>query len=86
MAMQHTYVTKKGHETEMVTPLKMIRQKCLECSNWQPSEVRACPIKDCALYVFRFGKSGMTRDLTDEQREAQRERLQENMMKMENIA
>ena len=83
MAMRHTYETKTGHETGMVTPLRMIRQKCLECSSWQPSEVRECPMTDCALYVFRFGKSGMTRDLTDEQREGIKNRLQEGKCRAE---
>ena len=68
MAILHRYVTKKEHTTKNVTPLQMIRQKCLECSNWQPSEVRLCPIPDCALYPFRFGKSGLTRTLTEEQK------------------
>jgi len=27
-----------------------IRIKCLECCNWQPSEVRRCQIRDCALW------------------------------------
>lgn len=38
------------------TPLKAIRAKCLECSNEQPSEVKECPIKSCALWEYRFGK------------------------------
>lgn len=37
------------------SPLKSIREKCLECSNRQPSEVNNCPIEDCALYLYRFG-------------------------------
>lgn len=38
-----------------LTPVKAIRQKCLECSNGQRIEVRLCPIKDCALYGYRMG-------------------------------
>ena len=37
------------------TPLKAIRQKCLECSNGSSHEVRLCPINDCALYEYRSG-------------------------------
>ena len=38
-----------------MTPIKAIRAKCLECSNGQYSEVRACPATDCPLYAYRFG-------------------------------
>ena len=41
----------------MVTPLKAIRAKCLDCSNNQPSEVRHCVIPGCALYALRFGRN-----------------------------
>ncbi len=40
-----------------LTPLKAIRQKCLECSCGSSHEVNLCPITDCALYEFRFGKN-----------------------------
>jgi len=39
------------------TPLKAIRLKCLDCSNNSPCEVRLCPIKNCPLYLYRFGKN-----------------------------
>lgn len=39
-----------------LTPVKAIRQKCLECSSFQPSEVRKCDILDCPLYPYRLGK------------------------------
>ena len=38
-----------------ITPLKAIRRKCLDCSNFQPSEVRECEITDCPLFNYRFG-------------------------------
>lgn len=38
-----------------LTPLRAIRQKCLDCSNGQFIEVRECPIKTCALYGYRMG-------------------------------
>jgi len=40
-----------------MTPLKAIRAKCLECSNGQPKEVRFCPVEDCQLFYYRFGKN-----------------------------
>ncbi len=44
---------KKG---EVLTPIKSIRAKCLDCSNNQYSEIKDCPIRDCALYPYRLGK------------------------------
>ena len=35
--------------------LKVIRQKCLDCSCFQPSEVRECPITACSLWPYRLG-------------------------------
>lgn len=43
-------------EMKILTPIKAIRKKCLECSNNQYSEIRYCPIKECALYPYRMGK------------------------------
>jgi hypothetical protein len=40
----------------MSTPIKSIRLKCLDCCSNSPKEVALCPIKDCALYPYRFGK------------------------------
>ena len=38
------------------TPLQAIRAKCMDCSNYQPKEVRFCTVPDCALYPYRMGK------------------------------
>lgn len=40
-----------------MTPLKAIREKCLDCSAQQPSEVKHCPVTKCALWPFRLGKN-----------------------------
>lgn len=40
-----------------MTPLKAIREKCLDCSAQQPSEVKHCPVTTCALWPFRMGKN-----------------------------
>ena len=39
----------------IISPLKAIRKKCLDCSCDSVKEVRLCLIKSCALYPFRFG-------------------------------
>ena len=38
------------------TPLKAIRQKCLDCSGFSVKEVRECPAIDCSFYPLRMGK------------------------------
>ena len=38
------------------TPIKSIRKKCLDCSGGSPKEVRLCPVIECALYPYRFGR------------------------------
>lgn len=39
----------------MLTPMKAIRAKCLDCTINQPQEVRLCPCEDCPLYPYRMG-------------------------------
>jgi hypothetical protein len=46
----------------MVTPLKAIRLKCIDCSAYQPKEVRECPDKECPLFNYRMGKREKSRD------------------------
>ena len=40
---------------EMLSPLKAIRAKCLDCCAEQPSEVRLCPSEKCPLWPYRMG-------------------------------
>lgn len=65
---------------ESASPLKRIRQYCLQCSGDSSSEVKNCPIQTCPLYDLRFGKSGRTRTMTDEQKQAAAERLKSARM------
>lgn len=65
----------------MITnPIKAIRAKCLECNCENPNGVRECPITDCALYPFRFGKNPYRtkRELSEEQKAVLAERLRNN--------
>lgn len=39
-----------------MTPMRAIREKCRDCTCGQTKEIRLCPIKDCPLWLFRFGK------------------------------
>ena len=36
--------------------LQAIRRKCLDCSCFQPSEVRECPLSTCDLWPYRLGR------------------------------
>ena len=38
------------------TPIKSIREKCLDCTNGSRKEIRLCAVVQCALYPYRFGK------------------------------
>lgn len=44
---------KAGHERK--SPMKAIREKCLDCCCGQQSEIRACQSVKCALWPFRSG-------------------------------
>lgn len=72
MAVEHIFIGRDGPETKTLTPVKAIRKKCLECSNFSSMEIDQCPVTDCPLYPFRFGKipgyKGVKRVLSDEQR------------------
>lgn len=41
----------------IITPLKAIRLKCLDCSGYKALEVKNCVILDCPLHKYRFGKN-----------------------------
>ena len=57
MAVEHTFLYKDGYtKTRKLTGMSAIREKCMECSNWQYSEVAKCNCPDCALFPFRFGR------------------------------
>jgi len=63
---------------EKLSPLKTIRKYCLTCCCESANEVKLCPAKDCALYDYRFGKTGRTRELSDEKRKELGDRLMAN--------
>ena len=68
---------------DIKSPLKAIRAKCLDCCFDQPSEVKLCPVSGCPLYPFRFGKNPFRakRELTDDQKEMLRQRLEIGLAK-----
>ena len=44
------------YQTKRVNRSKAIRHYCLECSGFQPKEVRLCPSVSCPLWRYRTGK------------------------------
>lgn len=47
-----------GHEPK--TPMKAIREKCLDCCCGSADEVRKCEATDCPLWPFRSGRHPYT--------------------------
>ena len=44
----------------ILTPLKAIRAKCLDCSAGSDKEVRECRATSCPLHPYRMGKRPST--------------------------
>lgn len=40
----------------ILTPLRTIRLKCMDCSGDCRKEVELCPVSRCSLWPYRFGK------------------------------
>lgn len=63
---------------EIKSPLKAIRAKCLDCCCDNANEVKLCPVDECPLHTFRFGKNPFRkRELTEEQKKLVAERFKE---------
>lgn len=41
---------------KVLTPIKAIRAKCMDCTCYQPKEIRECRIITCALWPYRMGR------------------------------
>ncbi len=50
-----------------MTPIRAIRQKCVDCCAGQSKEIRLCPIKKCPLYPYRMGHRPKAEDLPAEE-------------------
>lgn len=63
-------------ERKPLSTIKAIRAKCLDCATTS-NEVRLCPVKQCPIWVYRFGKNPYRkgREWTEEERRAVAERL-----------
>ena len=67
------------------SPLKAIREKCVECMGGRESDgyvkrISECVSPDCPTYAFRFGKNPYhIQNLTAEQRKERGERLKSSV-------
>lgn len=43
-------------DDKVLTPVRAIRKKCLECSG-RPKEIRLCQEQECPLFEFRLGRN-----------------------------
>ena len=50
---------------ELLTPVRAIRAKCLDCTGNQPKEVRLCPSYYCSLWPYRAGHRPTQKTYTD---------------------
>ena len=51
---------------KVLTPIKAIRAKCLDCCCGQFIEVRECTIETCPLHPYRMGHRPKIDKLVDE--------------------
>ena len=66
-------------DTRILTPIKAIRAKCMDCMCDSHVEIKLCPITDCSLYPYRFGTNpNIKREYTEEQKQAMTAHLRKN--------
>lgn len=61
-----------AYEGTVLTPIRAIRARCLDCSGFIPSEVRHCFLPGCVLHPYRMGKNP---NISAETREKARQRI-----------
>ena len=52
---------------KILTPLKAIRAKCLDCCCGNKKEVRECTLEKCTLHPYRMGKRPKLDEQVDEE-------------------
>lgn len=46
----------------VLTPIKAIRAKCIDCCCGDKKEVRECSITECSIWPYRLGKRPVKSD------------------------
>jgi predicted Fe-Mo cluster-binding NifX family protein len=57
------------------TPMQAIKNKCMDCCNFQRKELYLCQVKGCPLWPFRKGRKPVKRQVSEEFRAAASERF-----------
>lgn len=68
----------------MLTPMKAIRAKCLDCCCGSSEEVKLCPCEDCPLHEYRFGHKPYVNHEMTPARLAALQKLQDSRKKTAN--
>lgn len=70
------------------SPLRAIKEKCIDCMGGSFTFVKGCTSTKCSLYPFRLGKNSFSnrRKMTEEQKQAAGERLKKARASKVNIA
>lgn len=45
------------------SPLRVIRENCLDCTGGSPAAVKSCGIVECRMWPYRFGRNPKEDDL-----------------------
>lgn len=51
---------------KILTPIKAIRARCLDCCGYSAAEVKLCTAVNCPLYPYRMGHRPKKGNLSDE--------------------
>jgi hypothetical protein len=70
--MQRSELEAMGHAP--VSPMEAIRARCLDCCAGSAHEVRCCVAMTCPSWPFRTGKNPWRAPISEERREALRQR------------
>jgi hypothetical protein len=73
-----------GHQR--MSPMGVIRAKCLDCAAGSAPEVRLCVSTSCVSWPYRMGKNPFRAPVSDAQREARRERAKDFAARVRNPA
>ena len=52
---------------KVLTPIKSIRAKCLDCSCGQAKEIKECPIRNCPIWPYRMGRRPKVEESIDKE-------------------
>ena len=57
---------------KILTPIKAIRARCLDCCGYSAAEVKLCTAVNCPLYPYRMGHRPKKGNLSDNTSQAEK--------------